>query len=148
MTQALFPQLSPRGIHIATLTVSKYVAPGSPDATAAADAFWALHSQEAGQWTWEAMFKYFGVHEAESDRRRKHGNQEDWNAGVHEGTGRMVHRNRPYRSSPYSARSGACFGRERDVRTGSTNSVAHASSRPDVDRHRRVRLGAARGRSD
>jgi short-subunit dehydrogenase len=57
MTEALFPQLSPRGIHIATLTVSKYVAPGSEDAIAAADAFWQLHSQMEGQWTWEAILQ-------------------------------------------------------------------------------------------
>lgn len=57
MTQALFPQLSARGVHIATLTVSKYVAPGSQDAVAAADAFWKLHSQAQGQWTWESMLE-------------------------------------------------------------------------------------------
>ena len=57
MTQALFPQLGAKGIHIATLTVMREVIPGSETATAAADAFWALHSQIKGQWTWEATLK-------------------------------------------------------------------------------------------
>jgi short-subunit dehydrogenase len=57
MAEALFAQLSPRGIHIATLTVAKQVAPGSAEAIAAAEAFWNLHSQKEGQWTWEAMLQ-------------------------------------------------------------------------------------------
>jgi short-subunit dehydrogenase len=54
LTKALFRPLGSRGIHIATLTVAKIVAPGSNDAEAAAEAFWQLHSEQEGQWTWEA----------------------------------------------------------------------------------------------
>lgn len=57
MTEALFPQLSAKGIHIATLTVGQIVKPGSEDAIAAAAAFWNLHSEAKGQWTWEATLK-------------------------------------------------------------------------------------------
>jgi short-subunit dehydrogenase len=56
ITQALFPQLSAHGIHIATLTVTKPVSPGSGDANAAAEAFWELHSEAPGHWTWESTF--------------------------------------------------------------------------------------------
>lgn len=57
MTEALSPQLSARGIHIATLMVTKMVSPGSDEATAAANAFWNLHSEPEGHWTWEAVLK-------------------------------------------------------------------------------------------
>ena len=57
MTEALFPQLSAKGIHLATLTVAAYVNAGSQEAAAVADAFWKLHTEAAGAWTWEAMFR-------------------------------------------------------------------------------------------
>jgi short-subunit dehydrogenase len=57
MTEALFSQLSARGIHIATLTVAKFVRSGSEDAVAAAEAFWALYSEPPASWTWEAILR-------------------------------------------------------------------------------------------
>jgi NAD(P)-dependent dehydrogenase (short-subunit alcohol dehydrogenase family) len=42
------------GIHIATLTVTRLVSPGSGDAHAAAEAFWKLHSEAPDHWNWEA----------------------------------------------------------------------------------------------
>lgn len=57
MAKALFRPLGAKGIHLATLTVAKIVAPGSADADAAAEAFWSLHSEQEGKWTWEATLK-------------------------------------------------------------------------------------------
>jgi len=57
LAQALFPQLSAKGIHIATLTVTMMVSPGSEQAAAAAEAFWSLHAEPEGRWTWEATLK-------------------------------------------------------------------------------------------
>jgi short-subunit dehydrogenase len=57
MTEALFPQLAKRGIHIATVTVAKSVSPGSSDAKQVADEFWNLHSQPRDKWTWEFVAK-------------------------------------------------------------------------------------------
>jgi short-subunit dehydrogenase len=57
LTKALFRPLASRGIHIATLTVAKIVTAGSADAEAAAEAFWTLHSEPEGQWTWEATLR-------------------------------------------------------------------------------------------
>jgi short-subunit dehydrogenase len=57
LAQALFPQLSAKGIHIATLTVKMMVSPGSEQAIAAAEAFWDLHAEQEGRWTWEATLK-------------------------------------------------------------------------------------------
>ncbi|WP_109488218.1 SDR family NAD(P)-dependent oxidoreductase [Occallatibacter savannae] len=54
MAKALFRPLGAKGIHLATLTVAKIVAAGSADADAAAEAFWSLHSEQEGKWTWEA----------------------------------------------------------------------------------------------
>lgn len=54
LVQALFPQLAAKGVHIATLTVMTIVSSGSDKASAAANAFWNLHSEADGQWTWEA----------------------------------------------------------------------------------------------
>jgi short-subunit dehydrogenase len=56
-TEALFPQLSAKGIHIATLTVAATVKAGSEEAIAAADAYWNLHSEAEGSWTWEASLR-------------------------------------------------------------------------------------------
>ena len=57
LAQALYPQLSAKGIHIATLTVAMMVSPGSEQAAAAAEAFWNLHAEPEGRWTWEATLK-------------------------------------------------------------------------------------------
>jgi short-subunit dehydrogenase len=57
LAQALFPQLSSKGIHIATVTVTTMVSPGSEQAIAAAEAFWDLHAELEGRWTWEATLK-------------------------------------------------------------------------------------------
>jgi len=57
MTEALFPQLAKRGIHIATVTVAKSVSPGSSDAKQVADEFWNLHNQPRDKWAWEFVAK-------------------------------------------------------------------------------------------
>lgn len=57
LAQALFPQLSAKGIHIATLTVAMMVRPGSEQAVAAAGALWNLHAEPERRWTWEATLK-------------------------------------------------------------------------------------------
>jgi hypothetical protein len=57
LAQALFPQLSAKGIHIATLTVKMMVSPGSEQAIGAAEAFWDLHAELEGHWAWEATLK-------------------------------------------------------------------------------------------
>jgi len=57
LAQALFPRLSAKGTHIATLTVTMMVSPGSEQAAAAAEAFWSLHAEPEGRWTWEATLK-------------------------------------------------------------------------------------------
>src|SRR5439155_13082082 len=57
LAQALFPQLSAKGIHISTVTVTMMVSPGSEQALAAAEAFWSLHAELEGHWTWEATLK-------------------------------------------------------------------------------------------
>ena len=49
LAQALFPQLSAKGIHIATLRVAMMVRPGSEQAVAAAEAFWNLHAEPEGR---------------------------------------------------------------------------------------------------
>ena len=54
MTQALFPEFMKRGIHIATLTVLTLVSAGSDAANRAAEAYWRLHSEPEGKWSWEA----------------------------------------------------------------------------------------------
>ena len=56
MTEALFPVLAEKGIHLATVTVMKVVAAGTKDAEEAANAFWDLHNQPKESWTWEYKF--------------------------------------------------------------------------------------------
>jgi short-subunit dehydrogenase len=56
MTEALFPVLAEKGIHLATVTVMKVVAAGTKDAEEAANAFWHLHNQRKESWTWEYRF--------------------------------------------------------------------------------------------
>lgn len=53
----LFQPLQSRGIHIATVTVSRLVSPGSNQAVEVADALWGLHSQPLGQWTAETLYR-------------------------------------------------------------------------------------------
>ena len=57
MTEALFPQLAERGIHVATVTVAKSISPGSSDAKQVADEFWNLHNQPRDKWAWEVVAK-------------------------------------------------------------------------------------------
>lgn len=53
----LFQPLQSRGIHIATVTVSRLVSSGSKQAVEVADALWGLHSQPLGQWTAETLYR-------------------------------------------------------------------------------------------
>jgi short-subunit dehydrogenase len=53
---ALFEDLKKRGIHIATVTVSATVVPGSKEATAAAEEFYKLAAQQKAAWTAETTF--------------------------------------------------------------------------------------------
>jgi phosphotransacetylase len=55
--QALFEPMKQRGVHVATVSVSTLVSPGSPQADAVAQAFWALHAQPGGAWTWETVYR-------------------------------------------------------------------------------------------
>jgi short-subunit dehydrogenase len=54
--QGLFAPSKAKGIHVATLTVSGDVRPNSAEADEVANAFWALHAQPRGDWTWEASY--------------------------------------------------------------------------------------------
>jgi short-subunit dehydrogenase len=56
MALALFEPLQQRGVHIATVTVSRLVSPGSPQAAGIAEAFWQLHAQQPGEWTFETVY--------------------------------------------------------------------------------------------
>lgn len=53
MTNGLFEDFKSKSVHIATVTVCKFVDAGSADAKAVADHFWTLHSQPKSGWTWE-----------------------------------------------------------------------------------------------
>jgi len=53
LANGLFEDLKSKGVHIATVTVCKFVDPGSEDAKAVAEHFWTLHSQPKLDWTWE-----------------------------------------------------------------------------------------------
>lgn len=55
MTNGLFEDFKSKGVHIATVTVCKFVDAGSADAKAVADHFWTLHSQPKSDWTWEVQ---------------------------------------------------------------------------------------------
>lgn len=58
LSQSLYKELTPEGIHAATVTVCGLIKPGTAfDPDAIAEAFWALHSQPAGTWTWEHVFR-------------------------------------------------------------------------------------------
>jgi short-subunit dehydrogenase len=56
-TKALFEPMKNKGIHIATVTVSALVSPGSDKAKEVAEAFWRLHSQPKNQWDWEVVIR-------------------------------------------------------------------------------------------
>ncbi|GJD57723.1 SDR family oxidoreductase [Methylobacterium dankookense] len=51
----LFESFRDQGIHVATVTVAGFVTPGSADAAAVGERFWALHGQPAGAWEVEAV---------------------------------------------------------------------------------------------
>lgn len=63
------------------------------------------------------------------------------------GTIRLVHRHRSHRSAFSGSRSGTCSRCWRNLRAGCSNRVAHASAWADPDRHQRVWMGAALGRT-
>ena len=75
------------------------------------------------------------------ERRRGHGDQAKRFAAVRQGTGRVVHRRGAHRSAVRGARAGARSGGQRHLRAGRAHRLAHASARPDPDRHGRLRLG-------
>jgi NAD(P)-dependent dehydrogenase (short-subunit alcohol dehydrogenase family) len=56
LAQGLFDEFKSKGVHVATVTVFATVMPGSPEATAVADRFWALQSQPRDQWSWEMRY--------------------------------------------------------------------------------------------
>jgi hypothetical protein len=56
MAHGLFESLKEKGIHVASVTVSAFVSPGSKDADAVAEHFWQLHSQPNGSWTAETQY--------------------------------------------------------------------------------------------
>jgi NAD(P)-dependent dehydrogenase (short-subunit alcohol dehydrogenase family) len=56
MAQALFEPLRQSGIHIATVTVSQLVSPGSDAARAIAEQFWQMHAAPKEAWEWETVF--------------------------------------------------------------------------------------------
>ena len=56
LAQGLFEQFKSKGVHVATVTVSATVTPGSPEAKAVADHFWALQNQRRNQWSWEVRY--------------------------------------------------------------------------------------------
>ncbi|MBC3474997.1 SDR family oxidoreductase [Pseudomonas taiwanensis] len=52
----LYESAKAKGVHIATVTVAANIAPDSPEATAVAEQFWALHNQAKAAWTSELNF--------------------------------------------------------------------------------------------
>jgi hypothetical protein len=57
MAQALFEPLKSRGIHIATVTVSRLVEPDSPQAADIAEAFWTPQAEARSAWTLETTYR-------------------------------------------------------------------------------------------
>jgi NADP-dependent 3-hydroxy acid dehydrogenase YdfG len=53
LAEGLFERLAAADIHIASVTVNRIIAPGSPDASGVADSFWALQTQSRDRWSWE-----------------------------------------------------------------------------------------------
>jgi NADP-dependent 3-hydroxy acid dehydrogenase YdfG len=56
LAQGIFEQFKSKGVHVATVTVSATVTPGSPEAKAVADHFWVLQNQPRDQWSWEMQY--------------------------------------------------------------------------------------------
>jgi NADP-dependent 3-hydroxy acid dehydrogenase YdfG len=56
LAQGLFDEFKSKGVHVATVTISATITPGSPEAKAVADHFWALQSQPRDQWLWEVQY--------------------------------------------------------------------------------------------
>jgi len=56
LAHGLFEPFRDKGIHVATVTVCTFVAPGSKEAASVADQFWHLYSQPRDAWTVEANF--------------------------------------------------------------------------------------------
>jgi NAD(P)-dependent dehydrogenase (short-subunit alcohol dehydrogenase family) len=56
LAQGLFEEFKVQGVHVATVTVAAIVTPGSAEAKAVADHFWALHNQPRDQWSWEVRY--------------------------------------------------------------------------------------------
>jgi len=54
--QALFSDLSAKNIHIALLTISSNIEPGSENAEEIGKAFWNMHAQPYEEWTWEENY--------------------------------------------------------------------------------------------
>ena len=79
-------------------------------------------------------------------RERNDGDQTKRLTALGQGTDRLVHRLRTSRSLVPGARSGTCSRRQRHVRAWRAHGLAHPSTRLDVDRHVRPRLGAGLGR--
>lgn len=52
----LFEDFKAKGIHVATVTVTAWVSPGSDHAKAVAEHFWQLHNEQPGAWTNEAQY--------------------------------------------------------------------------------------------
>ena len=74
--------------------------------------------------------------------------EKKWFTTIRQRPRRLVHRHGAHRSTVPGKRSGSRVRRERDVRAGCSHRVAHTSARSDPDCHSRLRLGAARGRSN
>lgn len=55
--KALFEPMKSKGVHLATVTVSTAIYPGSEKAKEVAATFWRLHSEPKGEWNWEAVVK-------------------------------------------------------------------------------------------
>lgn len=56
MTEALFHDFAEKNVHIANITVSAAVAPGSHEAAEVANMFWDIHSQPKNKWTWNEEY--------------------------------------------------------------------------------------------
>jgi len=56
IAQALFEPLKAHGVHVATVRVSTLVASDPEHPGRIAEAFWSLHAQPAGAWTWETLY--------------------------------------------------------------------------------------------
>ncbi|MGH8729429.1 MAG: SDR family NAD(P)-dependent oxidoreductase [Burkholderiales bacterium] len=57
LAQGLFEEFKAKGVHVATVTVAAAVKPGSAEAKAVADHFWAFQTQPRDQWSWEVRYQ-------------------------------------------------------------------------------------------